>query len=118
VLTSDVIEHLSKHDGYELICQMEAIAKKRVVIFTPNGMLGQKPEPDNPFQAHLSGWTVSEMRRLGYKVVGVHGFKWFRVGQAQLRAPKAVFKRLSILTQDLAKHLPGLAYQILCYKDM
>lgn len=91
VLASDVIEHLKKEEGVFLIKEMEKIAKKRVVIFTPNGYVPQKGTPENPYQQHLSGWNVQEMRSLGYRVFGIHGFKWFRKEQAQFRSPEKVF---------------------------
>src|ERR1041385_6608685 len=38
----DLIEHLPKADGLELIRSTETIAKKRVVFFTPSGFLPQR----------------------------------------------------------------------------
>lgn len=118
VLASDVIEHLEKQEGFSLIEAMEKIAKKRVIILTPNGYLPQEGTLDNQYQKHSSGWTVAEMRKLGYHVIGIHGFKWFRGGHAQFRSPKRVFMRLSILTQKLVTRFPQLAYHILCFKDV
>ena len=62
VLASDVIEHLEKEEGMRLIEAMERIARRKVVIFTPNGFLPQAPYADNPWQAHRSGWEPGEMR--------------------------------------------------------
>ena len=61
----DVIEHLTKEDGLKLIQDMEQIARKRVVIFTPKGFLPQRHAVDNDLQVHLSGWEPEEMRKLG-----------------------------------------------------
>ena len=66
VLASDLIEHLSKEDGLKLIAMMEAIARKKVIIFTPNGFLPQNEYAGNEFQAHLSGWEVDEMKNKGF----------------------------------------------------
>ena len=57
VIAFDLIEHLSKEDGYRLVYEMERIARRICVIFTPNGHVWQPPRPDNSFDAHLSGWT-------------------------------------------------------------
>src|SRR5437660_750671 len=40
----DVVEHLQKDDGWRMLEQMERLATKRVVIFTPNGFIPQKSE--------------------------------------------------------------------------
>src|SRR5687768_3190127 len=37
VLASQVIEHISKKDGIKMMAAIEKIAKKRVIIYTPNG---------------------------------------------------------------------------------
>jgi cyclopropane fatty-acyl-phospholipid synthase-like methyltransferase len=37
VVVLDVLEHLSKEDGYKLIEKMERWARQKVIIFTPNG---------------------------------------------------------------------------------
>lgn len=61
VLASDLIEHLTKERGEGLIEIMEKIAKKKVIIFTPNGFLKQEKD-NNPFQEHKSGWDAKEMK--------------------------------------------------------
>src|SRR5450759_4805085 len=78
VLALDVIEHLEKAKGLRLIKTMENIAKKKVVMITPNGFVPQGARAKNVFQVHLSGWTVSELKRLRYKVHGIVGLKLLR----------------------------------------
>ena len=53
VLASDVIEHLPKERGFDLLDQMEALASKRVIVFTPNGFVKQGEYDDNPMQVHV-----------------------------------------------------------------
>src|SRR5512133_1700927 len=65
----DLIEHLQKEDGHRLFDEMERLARKRVVIATPNGFLPQKSR-NGDLQEHLSGWTAEEMRQRGYQVFG------------------------------------------------
>src|SRR5574341_952310 len=77
VIACDVIEHLEKSDGYKLIEVMEQLARRRVIIFTPNGFLPQQDE-DNPWNIHRSGWTVDEMSARGYKSLGINGWKPLR----------------------------------------
>jgi SAM-dependent methyltransferase len=118
VLASDVIEHVDKETGGKLILSLERIARRRVVIFTPNGFLPQRPYGGNPFQEHLSGWTVDEMRSRGYRVAGINGWRPLRGERARARRPAWLMGRLSHLTQPLVFARPRLAFQILCVKDV
>ena len=60
-----------------MVLDMERLASKLVVIFTPNGFLPQKSK-DGDLQQHLSGWTAQEMREHGYNVIGMFGRKSLR----------------------------------------
>ena len=73
----DVIEHLPKPDGLDLLQQMEALARKRVIFFTPNGFMPQRSR-NGDLQEHLSGWSVDDFEGLGYTVVGMCGPKTLR----------------------------------------
>lgn len=68
VIALDAIEHLTKDQGYKLINKMEEWAKKKVIIFTPNGFLEQGPRDGNPYRIHKSGWHNEDFLRLGYSV--------------------------------------------------
>jgi hypothetical protein len=115
----DVVEHLDKAAGWTLLADLERIARRRVVVFTPNGFLPQEPYDDNPHQAHLSGWTVDEMRDLGYNVAGINGWRPLRTERAEFRfRPTPLVARLSFLTQPLVSHRPRHAFQLLCVKDL
>src|SRR5690606_12372244 len=43
VVALDLIEHLTKDEGLKLLKDMETIARKKVILFTPNGFLPQEP---------------------------------------------------------------------------
>ncbi len=118
VIALDVIEHLTKEDGRRLLDAMESIARRRVVIFTPNGFLPQPATPDNPHQIHVSGWTPDEMRARGYRVIGVGGWRPLRGPYALPRWPRFLTERLSLLTERVLEARPGHALQILCVKDI
>jgi len=75
VVAFDFIEHLEKEEGHVFLEKCEKIAKKAVIIFTPNGFLEQPASNDNPFQEHKSGWTFNEMKEFNYMVFGVNGAK-------------------------------------------
>ena len=119
VLASDVIEHLTREDGERLIGIMERLARRKVVVFTPNGFLPQRAYEGNPHQEHLSGWTAAEMRARRYRVTGVRGWKPLRGELAKpVWRPHPVWARVSALTQPFFESRPERAFQILCVRDL
>ena len=74
----DIIEHLPKRRGFELLERCEQLTDKFVLVQTPNGFLEQGPEHDNEHQRHLSGWFAHDFEGLGYKVHGSTGTKYLR----------------------------------------
>lgn len=119
VLALDLIEHLKKKDGIRLIKKMEKIAKKKVIIFTPNGFLPQEEYENNIKQVHLSGWSAREMMKKGYKIIGINGLKSLRKEQAEIKfKPKFFWLVISALTQIFVKNNPEKAFQILCIKKI
>ena len=73
VVLIEVLEHLTKEQGVELLRKAEGWAKKRVIISMPNGFLPQIQMTDTYFQMHRSGWEVREMREFGFKPYGMGG---------------------------------------------
>lgn len=119
VAALDLIEHLKKEDGLRLLDVMERIASKRVVIFTPNGFLQQGEYDSNPWQVHLSGWTADEMRKRGYRVIGINGWRPLRGEYGYVRfKPKLLWALLSDLTEFVVRSKPEHAFQILCVKEI
>ena len=75
IVALDLIEHLTKSDGYKLLYHLNRLAECSLVQ-TPNGFLWQPPFATNPFQAHISGWKPNELRALGWRrQFGLGGFK-------------------------------------------
>jgi hypothetical protein len=121
VVALDLIEHLPKEDGYRLLQSMERIALKKVILFTPNGFLPQPAIDGNEFQRHLSGWEVDEMRGMGYRVLGINGWKPLRGAEARPRGghwTSFLSERLSLLTESFVERRPKQAFQLLCIKDL
>lgn len=119
VIALDVVEHFEKQDGWALLGAMEAVARRRVVVFTPNGFLPQGEKDDNPLQVHRSGWTVDEFTERGYAVTGINGWKPLRGELWEPRVkPPSVGHRLSACTQPLVTRRPRLAFQLLAVRDV
>jgi SAM-dependent methyltransferase len=114
----DVIEHLPKEDGLKLMQDMELIAKRKVVFFTPNGFLPQKQATDSDLQAHFSGWEAEEMRKYGYEIHGMLGPKKLRGEYHLLKyRPRIFWGGVSALEQIFwTHHHPEKAAAILCIK--
>ncbi len=119
VLASDVLEHLVKQEGKEFINVLERIARKMVVIFTPNGFLKQGEYESNPWQVHRWGWTSAEMEKRGYHTIGLRGWKPLRKEYAAIRfKPKFLWLFLSSLSQRWVRNRPDAAFQLLCVKTL
>lgn len=78
----DGIEHMDKETGLKLIPEMKRVARQKILLFTPqgpgpDGFLRNEPhnawgiEGADHLQLHLSGWTVDELRDLGFETLGV-----------------------------------------------
>jgi len=115
----DLVEHLEKEEGWRLLEALETVARRRVLVFTPNGFLPQGELEGNPWQVHRSGWTVAEFEARGYRVLGVNGWKPLRGPLAVPRLrPQPLGARLSALTQPWVTRHPRRAFQILAVRDL
>ncbi|MES2766755.1 MAG: methyltransferase domain-containing protein [Bacteroidota bacterium] len=119
VVALDLVEHLEKADGLKLIADMEKIARKKVIIFTPTGFQEQRAYDGNEYQIHRSGWEVEEMQKMGYRVLGINGWKPLRGERAEMNfKPKKLWYLISLLTQPFTENSAKQAYQMLCIKDL
>ena len=118
VLASDVLEHLTKKDGMQLLKSMERIARKRVIVFKPSGYLPQDVYENNPLQQHQSGWNAAELKKLGYVVTGMHGLKMLRGEHSAIKyKPRRLWVFLSDLSQRVVRHFPNAAFALLAVKQ-
>jgi hypothetical protein len=119
VVALDLIEHLTEDEGDALIAAMERIARKKVVLFTPNGYLVQHSH-DGDLQAHRSGWTATDMRRRGFRVQGMHGHRALRGEAHRLRVrPRALGGILAVASHHLyTRSHPEVAAALLCIKQL
>ena len=113
VIAIDVIEHLEKDDGFKLLDAMERIASRKVIVFTPNGFLPQGDRFSNPWQVHLSGWTVDDFEKRGYSIIGINGHRSLRGEFAKIKhKPKYLFSFISDISQLVVKNRPRRAFQL------
>jgi hypothetical protein len=116
----DVIEHVPKRLGWELLERCEALTGKFVVLQTPCGFVEQGPEFGNEYQRHLSGWFVQDLEGLGYTVKGTSGCRWFHGYAGAYRPAWPGMKYLDVLAGHLLRtyHRPQRAFNLLAYKDV
>ena len=113
----DVIEHFEKDDFLKFLPKLEKIAKK-IIIMTPNGYIKQEEYDTNPYQVHKSGWTVSDMEKLGFKCFGISGLKSLR-GELSFPKIKPYFLGgvISNITEPFVYNNPKHAFHLICVKS-
>jgi SAM-dependent methyltransferase len=82
VIAREVLEHVEKRSGFDCLKEIERVGWKKLILSTPRDP-GQRegfvtPIGFNPYEAHLSRWSLGELRSLGYIVYGV-GFRFSNV---------------------------------------
>lgn len=71
----DGIEHLEHGKGLEVIENMKRVARKEILLFTPDGYLKNEPhnawgiEGADEHQTHKSGWSALELKDLGFEII-------------------------------------------------
>jgi SAM-dependent methyltransferase len=117
VLMLEVLEHFTKEEGRRLLDKSSSWAKKKVIITTPNGYIWLDMLDGNPFQKHISGWSMEELRGLGFNVTGLLGWKKLRGHQGRPQyKPVLLWEVTSDLTQKVTRHYPGLSSRLLAVK--
>lgn len=117
VVAFDLIEHLTKEDGYSLVYEIDRICRWTSLVFTPNGFVWQPPSRNNKFNAHISGWTPRELRSLGWKPSFGHtGFKWLFKSYGLPAFDRRVPKILSYASALLVRKIPRIAFSFSAIK--
>jgi len=118
VIALDVIEHLTKKEGFELIKKMEQMARKKVILFTPNGYVHQT-NSHYLLQMHKSGWSLNDFRKMGYICKGMNGIKFLTGEEAHVKfRPTLLWQLIRDLSQKIIYHFPQCAFHLLCVKEV
>ncbi len=117
VVALDVIEHFTRDDAVSVMGELERVARKAVVLLTPNGYLPQAGTRENPFMEHRSGWSPADLRQYGYTVSGVNGWRPLRGAHASPRLGSSG-KILSLASQPLIRRHPEHAFHLLALKTL
>lgn len=107
VFAGEVLEHMSKSDGEKMLIELERVSSRRVIVTTPLLSFEQTEICKNPYQKHVTRWSVGEFKKRGYKVRGCGSFL--------IKGGKAIHK-LSYLLAPLATIFPWFAYILIATK--
>jgi len=112
----EVIEHLDKAGGIELLRQMEEIASRQVIITTPWGYYPMKEREDNPYLFHLSGWLPQEFQEMRYKTYPFYYSRYPRGSEIHQILVRYI---LTLLLYPLIRLLPEkLAQDFVAVKEL
>jgi len=117
VVMLDTLEHLPFDIGF--LSKVEGCARKKVILFTPNGFLKQDAVDGNPYQQHLSAWEPIDYLRRGYTVKGATGLRYLLTERSQTKYhPYFIFIVLVVLTQRLVFNHPNIAFHSYAVKEI
>jgi len=121
VLCIEVLEHLKREEGVNLIRAMERVACRQVILTTPVSRYEQHAYDDNPYQEHRYMWSVDEIKRLGYSIKGA-GLKGIP-GESGLayKTPsflKPILHALWVIAGIFTYNKPEQAGHMVCIKSL
>jgi len=82
IILADVIEHLEKEEGRELLRATEKIARQQVILFTPYGFMPQHLDSSTDgwglsggaWQEHKSGWMPEDFEGDGWQFIAAREY--------------------------------------------
>lgn len=120
VIALQTIEHLNKKQGECLVKEMERIARKIIIVSTPNGECSQDLYDENKYQKHLSSWTEKDFQERKYKVYGI-GLKIIYGSQSHVQERLSIYKiplyLISFLANPIANIFPSFSCQLVAVKN-
>jgi hypothetical protein len=73
VCSFEVLEHLSKHEGWTLLYKIDSLLVGQrfgmSLVSSPRGFIYQPPSLDNVHNAHISEWDKRDLRKAGYQKI-------------------------------------------------
>lgn len=75
VLAIDILEHLTRPDGFIFLSHLKRIAQKAALVSTPKEFIPQEV-PANPYENHRSLWTWQDLVDHGFQKCLENDFSW------------------------------------------
>jgi hypothetical protein len=119
VVALETLERLTKEESTALLHRMEDLARKRVIVTTPNRYLEHQSDHGNPAQEYKPGWETVELVKLGFRVRGNGGRKKSGGGKSILKYQPAILRLLTAILAELTVyHCPKLAGLLMAVKHV
>ena len=119
VIALDTLERLTKEEGTALLHRMEELARKRVIVTTPNRYPEHHSNGGHPSPEQKPGWETAELVMLGFRVRGRGGRKSAGEGKSILKYRLASLRRVAaVVDQLLVYHCPKSAGQLMAVKHL
>jgi ubiquinone/menaquinone biosynthesis C-methylase UbiE len=121
VICLEVLEHLEAEEGRAMLADLARIARKQVIISTPVGHYEQTSFDGNEHQEHKYVWQPAELKKLGFRVIGI-GLRSLG-GKSGIQSPLPVWLRplvdvVWVLAGPLAFLIPEIAGDMVCVKNL
>jgi SAM-dependent methyltransferase len=107
-LCLEVIEHSPKNHGFQILREIERVARTVVVTSPADWGIGVQVDKRNPYQLHRSRWRPEDLRRLGYKVKGFWGLKIVSAPAPVAVLSGVLFAPILSILPRYALHMIGL----------
>lgn len=117
VIMIEVLEHLNEKDWYEILKKIEKLAKKKIIISTPNWYFPMDAVDNNEYQRHLSWWDVEKLSALWFDSYWVSWAKFFYKKQNSvhsLNQENAIFSNMRFRPQ-VVFYIVNSFFQIITY---
>ena len=119
IVAIDLIEHLTKSDGFKLLYEIDRVSKHSSIIVTPNGFVWQPPAVNNWYNAHISSWTVKELSILGWTdITGLIGLKhfWGPYSLPKNKPSNTLMWEFFALQKVIVRFIPKLSFSFCAIK--
>lgn len=123
ILASEVVEHLPMSAVEKTLDELEAAARDRVIVTTPNSEClrdgGETFLGFNNLDHHLSYVSADFLRKRGYKIYGAgFGNPWAFSVKALVHTARLFGIRDLTIFDSLSKKMPSLAHTTVAVKDI
>jgi ubiquinone/menaquinone biosynthesis C-methylase UbiE len=118
-LACEILEHLKKREGYKFITEVERITTTKILLTTPNGKSLQGAKRGNVFEVHKSGWSLTEFKELGYKVIGIPVLLVAKLTVRNINNPRLfMIQALQAIKYTIKHVIPTFAEFLIATKDI
>lgn len=118
VVAMDLVEHFDKLEENMLIKNMQKIANKEVIIITPNGFIENTPLDENEYMLHKCGFSTSNLRGFGYKVLSAGGAKFLKGMYVIPKYNKKIMEVILYALGRVFRYLPNESFHLIAIKRL